>query len=222
MATKNADLAAKVAELEQRLAFVEQHGSPALKQALKTAEQDRHWFAAQAIADIADDAERAAALLAADHETRREFWERVSGDPGKAYDTARLLPAGQRAAIVAMAPPSLQNEMVVFCLPVPERVRVKLAPGVTSWSSPPIKGATPRDDYRGVRLADGRSSEPGAAERIYTVALFDRMLEIDADLAAAIERGVVVVTPVSEDESRSMLAAEIAELNPAERPRIRW
>lgn len=224
MAAKNQDLAAKVAELEARIAFVEQHGSPALRQALKTAEQDVYWHASKAIAEIADDAERAAALLAADHETRREFWERVSGDAGKAYDTARLLPTGQRAAIVAQAPTSLQNEMVVYCLPVPSRVRVFLRSDVTSWSSTAIKGPTKAQDYPGLRLTSRTkpSEQGGAVERVFTVQVFDSMLAVDAELASAIERGVVVVEAVSEDDSRRMLAIELAQLSPGQRPVIRW
>lgn len=223
MATKQ-DLAAEIEALKRRLDFIEQHGSPALRQALKTAEQDVYWHASAAIAEIADDAERAAALLAADHETRREFWQRVSGDAGKAYDTARLLPPGRRAAIVAMAPSSLQAEMVVYCLPVPARVRVFLRSDVTSWSSTAIKGPTKAQDYPGLRLTSRTkpSEQGGAVERVFTVQVFDSMLAVDAELASAIERGVVVVEQVSEDESRQMLAREIADLSPHERPRVQW
>lgn len=224
MAAKQDALAAKVAELEQRLAFVEKHGSPALRQALKTAEQDVYWHASKAIADIADPAERAAALLAADFETRRMYWEHAASDPAAAFQTARHLPQGQRAEIISHAPQTLRDAFVVEALPAPARVRIYLREDVTSWSSSAIKGPTKAEDFPGVRLVSRTrpTTEGGAVEKVYTAQVFDQMLAIDRELTDAIKRGVVVVEDVTEADSRRMLAIEIAQLSPHERPRIRW
>lgn len=225
MATKNEQaLQAQIDELSRRLSIIEQAPIPQLQEAQKRSEQDRIWYAARAIVEIADPAERAAALLAADFETRRMYWEHAASDPAAAYQTARHLPAGQRAEIISHAPQTLRDAFVVEALPAPPRVRIYLREDVTSWSSSAIKGPTKAEDYPGVRLTSRTrpTTEGGAVEKVYTAQVFDQMLAIDRELADAITRGVVVVEDITETESRRMLAIEIAQLSPHERPRIRW
>lgn len=225
MASKNEQaLAAEIDELKRRLAAVETAPVPELQLARKRAEQDRIWWASKAVADITDPAERASALLAADHEVKREFWQRMCDHAAEALATARALPAAHRAGLVAMAPPSLQAEMTVLALPAPARVRLYLREDVSSWSSSAIPGERPHDRYPGLRLTSRTkpTTEAGATERVFLESVFNRMCEIDGELCDAIRRGVVIVEDVSPDESRAMLANEIAQLSPHERPRIAW
>lgn len=217
-------LLSKIAELEQRLAAVESAPVPELQAARKRAAQDAIWHAAREIFDEPDAAKRAAALLAAEHEVKRIYWQHACADPAAALATARALPAAHRAALVSMAPPSLQAEMTVLALPAPARVRLYVREDVTSWSSSAIVGERPQDRYPGVKLVSRTkpTTEAGSCEKVITESAFNRMCEIDGELCDAITRGVVIVEDVSEEESRAMLANEIAQLSPHERPRIAW
>lgn len=223
MPAKNADLAAKVAELEARLALVEAAPIPGLAEARKRAEADKIWHAAKDIAAIVDQRERANALLAAAHEVKREALSQMPA--ATALDTLRQVPPGQmRADLAAMCSWSQQQEMLLLSLPAPRRVKLTLREDITSWSSSSIKGATAREDYPGVRLVSKTkaTTEAGACERVYLESAYERMLGFDHELADAVRAGVVIAWDLDEQASRDLLRKEIEDLAPQQRPRIRW
>lgn len=198
-------------ELKERLARVEKLAGPRLESEMRRIAEDEQWHRCKSISEMPP-VERVQAMAKLSPPECRRVWQFLDG--AGALATLKAATPAVRERIKANCPEGLLTEALIETLPAPARVRIRLRSDVTSWKSSAIKGPRKADDYPGVKLvsATAATTEAGRCEAVYPRSTFDRMLEIDGELAAAVDAGVVLVEEVGEAESRALLRQEIAAL----------
>jgi hypothetical protein len=107
----------------------------------------------------------------------------------------------------------IELEIKIHRAPAVARVRVTLKDESGALQTTPIEAPRKSDRCPGMRFCGPKNQTGalGATEKVMPLSLWEKYLAIDPELRLYVEGGALVVTPLSDDESKKLSFREISE-----------
>jgi hypothetical protein len=120
----------------------------------------------------------------------------------------------EKEMIARAIPQTMADQIAVARLPVPARLRLTLRDPKDQLKTRETFHARVRNEYAGIRLigSDYHGGEIGSVVITVLQKVYESWCSQDPELVDCVASGRIVLTPVSDDESRQMLLAEYQTL----------